>query len=1262
VEHGLLDEASLARAQAEAGPRSLAEVVVAEGLVPRYAVDTLLAVGGGGMTNLASAGPGSETSATASGSLAGWPSEIFAPSADGGVQPAVQASGGPALNQTLGPYLILSELGRGGGGRVYRAWDPRHEREVALKVLHYVDPFHRKRFEREVSAVRRLRHPQIVPLLDTGEDGDRPYMVMELVHGLTLARAEELALTPQHAVSVVRDAARAIHYAHQQGVVHRDLKPANVIVDEHGRGRVLDFGLARLHDQNTPLTASDALVGTLPFMPPEQARCPAEALAPTVDVYALGATLYYSLTRTPPLGPQGHLLPEMPDPTLPSVKVPGLSPELDAIVMTCLERAPQHRYQTAGDLADDLDRFLRGQPLEVRRRGGLARTWGRARRSPAALALAVCLPVLAALLGLRALRATRPPLEPSPPAEVAERPPAPPVAPGVDAVAAVIAALEQASLAPEVCDPQVLADDLARYAEVPQVAKLLCARLDALSDELRRARRDLLLTVEQPDEREQARGDPPLDGLAEAIDAWDALDEDEGELAAVHADVLGLAGRRLTSRANRGRSNGAPRTALDLIADEQERALGSTGRLLARAVCAALGRSEQRRDSVAALGRYLALEADEARAVVAGLALCRLGGPVALDLVLQALSRFGPQSHFANAVGSELAAHGEPLAIEARASLELLARGDLRAAVGDTAGALADYRRAAEQDPELATAWNRVGVALGRLGRTEEAREAYEQALEVDPQASAARINLARLRAAGGDQRGAIADLRLVLTQTPDHSGAWAALGLMFHETGQLEMALESYDRALELDRSDAAVFNNRATTHRALGHYAWALDDLSASLELDPTNAVVWANRADLRCHQGRLRASQTDYRRALELDPRCVLALIVRAEVRRQRGNLAGARRSADEAISLDPTFAPGWAVRAAIRLGQGDLPGAMSDVERGLEHDPGSATLWVNRGAIHLAQDDVVAGEADFSRALDLDPRDPQMWSNRAGARLRLGRDAEAERDATRALELDPACVSAWFNRSLARQALGRLDEAVGDLRRLLDLEPENPGAWVNLGKLHQLRGEVAEAVAAFSHVIELEPRHARAWSNRGALRYQQGDVQGAHDDTSQALRLDPSLPEAWANRSLANKRQGRLDDALRDVSRALELAPGHANYHSNRAIVHIELEDLPAALADLDRALDLEPGAARHWANRGRVRAQAGLLDGAVADLTEALRLDPSQVGLLIDTARIREALGDIDGAAADLERLLELAPDHELAPLARSRLERLRPQE
>ena len=315
--------------------------------------------------------------------------------------PSTPAPGlrGPRLKQgaplpKISGYEVLGVVGRGGNGVIYRARHLRLNRVVALKMLlsgEFASRAELTRFRREAEAVAALQHPNIVQIYDVGDVDGRPYFTMEFVAGGTLA--QKLSGVPQPArycASLTQTLALAIHEAHLAGIVHRDLKPGNILLTLGGTPKISDFGLARqLEDEN--LTLPGARAGTPSYMAPEQVIAKPESVGAPADVYALGATFYELLTGRPPFRgetateTQRQVVDEEPAaPSRLNAKVPR---DLETICLKCLQKEPNRRYENAAALADDLQRFAEGRPINARPVGRVERAWRWGRRNPTMAAL-----------------------------------------------------------------------------------------------------------------------------------------------------------------------------------------------------------------------------------------------------------------------------------------------------------------------------------------------------------------------------------------------------------------------------------------------------------------------------------------------------------------------------------------------------------------------------------------------------------------------------------------------------------------------------------------------------------------------------------------------------------------------------------------------------------------------------------------------------------------------------------------------------------
>ncbi|MEM6471143.1 MAG: serine/threonine-protein kinase [Planctomycetota bacterium] len=311
---------------------------------------------------------------------------------------------GPRLPFDLGEYELQEIIGRGGMGVVYRASQRMLNRIVAVKMIRggmLACESDVRRFYTEAQAAAGLHHPGIVPVYQFGHRAGHHFFSMALIEGTDLQRRiNEDEIPVERAARYVRDVARAIEHAHQNQVLHRDLKPANILIDEKDRIHITDFGLAKNLSTDSSVTGSGAAVGTPNYMAPEQAGGHSDRATRQSDVYALGAILFACVTGRPPIVGESvvdtliHVIHD-PPPAMREFRS-GVPADLETVVAKCLEKQPKKRYQSAGELADDLDAFLEGRPILARPRGRVIKTWHW-----------VCgVPLIGALVGRKVVRAT----------------------------------------------------------------------------------------------------------------------------------------------------------------------------------------------------------------------------------------------------------------------------------------------------------------------------------------------------------------------------------------------------------------------------------------------------------------------------------------------------------------------------------------------------------------------------------------------------------------------------------------------------------------------------------------------------------------------------------------------------------------------------------------------------------------------------------------------------------------------------------------
>ncbi|MEM8733203.1 MAG: serine/threonine-protein kinase [Planctomycetota bacterium] len=279
-----------------------------------------------------------------------------------------------ALPFEFGDYVLEEVIGRGGMGVVYQAQQKSLNRTVAIKMIseNRPDSFENKqRFLAEAEANARLEHQGIVPVYEVGEFQGHPYFSMQCITGQTLSERLKSGPVPQRqAAKIMIEVCRAIGFAHSQGVLHRDIKPSNILIDENDQVRIMDFGLAKFADSGDNLTRTGAVIGTPSYMSPEQASGHGNLVGPSSDIYSLGTVLYHLLTGRPPFIADSPMQLAMQilelDPPPPRLLEPRIDRDLEMIVQRTIQKPPDLRYATADEMADELECFLRDEPIKAR--------------------------------------------------------------------------------------------------------------------------------------------------------------------------------------------------------------------------------------------------------------------------------------------------------------------------------------------------------------------------------------------------------------------------------------------------------------------------------------------------------------------------------------------------------------------------------------------------------------------------------------------------------------------------------------------------------------------------------------------------------------------------------------------------------------------------------------------------------------------------------------------------------------------------------
>jgi tetratricopeptide (TPR) repeat protein/serine/threonine protein kinase len=1260
----------------------------------------------------------------------------------------------PALGErpgtVVGSYKLLEQIGEGGFGVVFMAEQQQPvRRKVALKVLKPGMDSRQvtARFEAERQALALMDHPNIATVLDGGTTGGgRPYFVMELVKGVPITDfCDQARLSVPERLGLFVSVSQAVQHAHQKGIIHRDLKPSNVLVTLHDGTplvKVIDFGIAKALGQQltdkTLFTGFAQLIGTPLYMSPEQAALSNVDVDTRSDVYALGVLLYELLTGTTPFSTeqfQGADFDEIrriireEEPPRPSTRLSTMGQaaatvstrrqsdsrrlcqlfrgELDWVVMKCLEKDRNRRYESAGALARDVGRYLDDEPVQACPPSAWYRLGKFARRNKTALVIAglVLLFVVSAgvvagwLLRDRAARE----------AEVAHR--------TRDSVSRIRTLLTERKLPlayQELAEAKGrLSDDHTRLPQlVQEQLDAVEAELQALAATLATFQRFVGL-VEQAHEVEfpppltlplLAGGSKPtavasrqpngplrdpakaVPFLLEALSCYAVLEQDDwtarlegGLLRAdqvqrvrrtAYEELLWLADEMLPRRAD-------PVSGLPL---SQKEAAGKALAYLTRAEPALRPTSafyQLRGRCRRALGQEAEARQDGERAL-------RTPAAIALDYYLLGLAAYDAKNK------SEATNHFESaLRVEPTHYMSLFLLGDCSLHLGNTdqdfALAAAAFTGCVLKRPDFAAAYNARGVAYAKGGHDAKAEVEFQVALRLRPDFAAAHCNLSDLLYRQGKHAEAEAAAREALSLQSDLAGAHNSLGAALWKQGRLTEAEAENREALRLQPDRPVAHTNLGVVLCDQGKHAEAEAEHRAALRLQPDFPLAHSNLSGALERQGKLAEAEAEAREALRLarlDPYAHLnlgnalhrqgrhtqavqeyreALRLRPEhaeahydlgnVLRELGKVADAIAEYREALRLRPDLSEAHCNLASALIDQRKYPEAEAASREALRLKPNDPAAHSNLGVALLRQGKLAEAEAVCREGLRLRSDLPDLHVNLGGILNTQGKHAEAVAACREALRLRPDDANAHLNLGGALYILGKVAEAEAEERTALRLRPDLTSARVNLGVILNGQGKLAEAEAEYREALRLRPDDADAHSNLSDCLCQQGKVAEAEAEARAALRLMPFYPEAHNNLGNALDAQGKVAEAVQEYREALRLRPEYPEAHNNLGKALLELGKVADAIAECREALRLRPKYPEAYVNLGNALYKQGKVAEAEAACREVLRLKPDDPAAHLNLGSALNKQGKPAEAETHYREALRLRPESPEAHLA-----------
>jgi tetratricopeptide (TPR) repeat protein/tRNA A-37 threonylcarbamoyl transferase component Bud32 len=1047
--------------------------------------------------------------------------------------PAAALEDGPRV----AGYEILGVLGRGGMGVVYKARQKKLNRLVALKMVlagSHAGPRQLTRFYTEAEAVARLDHPGIVQIYEVGEHDGLPFFSLEYVEGGSLAdRIKGLPQPPREAADVVAQLARAMAVAHERGIIHRDLKPANVLlatgqtIPPSSSGvrqtgltcKITDFGLAKRLEDESGQTKSGTLMGTPSYMAPEQARGDTHEIGPLADLYSLGAILYELLTGRPPfLGLtlwETITLVRQQEPVPPTRLQPKCPRDLETICLKCLQKEPQKRYACCLALADDLDRFLSGEPIQARPVGRIEMAWRWCLRNPRVAGLSACVGVLLlvvigvlAVMGGRLARDRQAVLETRQVANNRLEQATAAVAAGNYQQAGVLLRWGDPLLSshPDLADIRAELETLEAQVDVyAQFRNLLDSARFACrfgsrqqKEEGRQHCLQLLALYDEIDTRSGrgAAGLPPLNDEQQQLFKEDVF---EGFLTAAQVEgELAVGSGEAAER----------QAALQAITwlERAEKVLPGTRALhVHRAAC--WGR----------LGKQAASEADlkKARAIVPTSAV----------------------DHFWHGFAHHL--RGD----------QALRQKDVKAAHEFYRLELAEYAAFLRLRPEHFWGyfnWANCHVQLNERHDLHDALIGYTACMRLRPDFPWPYNNRGTVHLRLGQPALAVADFTTALARNRDYPEAHANRGLAYLSLGKTDLALTDFTRAIDLNPAYAPAYAGRAELYSKRKQHALAVGDYTRLLALGADRVPPLLKRAAAYRALNQPDKANQDYAELVKLEPKNLKARADHADLLLAAGRYSEARGELSHILKHAPKAAAIWRAQAILNwLKLKDFDDALADFAQLARLSPKDPEPHRCRGCILLGRRQYGPALEALQQALTLRPNYPEVIWARAQIFLWQSKPEVALQELQPLLAKLPQGPPETLNmRAAVYEALGQPDRAAADYKRMIDLKPEAPEAYACLARLYQRQNQKARARECLDRLVKAAPQAAWAYLRRAEYRRDQGEHDAALDDCAQAARLGPSgwmVPTLFRAGVLAAR--GQRGPALAEAERALKQAPPH-----------------------------------------------------------------------------------------------------------------------
>lgn len=984
------------------------------------------------------------------------------------------------IRKSFGKYEIVSKIARGAMGAVYRVRHQELGKEFALKVIlaeKKADQDTINRFLLEAKTTARLKHPNIVQVLDVGQEGTHHYLVMELIEGKTLESHFQEKLPIQKGIKFLIQVLNALEYAHQQGVLHRDIKPGNIFITEQGQAKVGDFGLAKdIRSQIPQLTQVGEIIGTPSYMAPEQAAGDISLLDARADVYAIGACLYKLCTERCPF--ESDSLPKLfykiiaEEPLPPSRLNLQVSKDLDAIILKALAKEKSERYSSAKELATDLERYLNGYPVKARLVPLFERVskWGR--RNPRLTFFLESTFLIGILiffgnqwvqhqahqtrfqqtlqkaldLQKRILQ-----LESHDQSQIFNH---------------LIQALNHLNLALSM-DSQSEQAKLEKYQVLQTLIQIACEKGQYhLAHYLAQEIKELgVLTAKKQDEIfqniERAQRQLLTQHLEEFQHWITRLEQDPLKPHLREKFVFAISKmpekeifEKLLQWAKKGhqyflgqkrntRSDAFYETLIQTLGRLENRDAGPVLMDGLLDIFHQLRKQPKTQHSVSDIQYMIALVQ----------ALAHLKMPNISKEIYKIRVEMGNSGLFwtetqpafltlsrLDGVTNELASSW----------IDLYDRGLFKMSQNDFHGAIQDLSASIRLNPNHASSYNTRGLVYAHLKNFLLSIQDHSRAIELDAKLASAYLNRGASLLELKNFKEALEDYNQVLLLDPSLSEAYNNRGNIYFQLERHEDAIRDYSQAILLNPKFVEAYINRGNLYNdVIGDFEKAIEDFNHILEMLPNQTSALLGRSKAKKKLMDIHGALQDLTLIVQVDPQFFKAYVLRGDIKINQEDFQGALSDYQQAVRIAPDHEDMIFPKGRIKKLLGDLNGALQVYTEGLKQQPKNAYIYNSRGLTYEEKGSLTQAIEDYSMAIVLSPKESLFYFNRANAYLQTDQLQLALQDYHQTIFLNTNDGEAYSYRGVVYFLLGRYDEALQDYYAALYLQPERIELYHNLG---------------------------------------------------------------------------------------------------------------------------------------------------------------------------------------------------------------------